>query len=213
MNSIAIDYKPVVTNKEGIRRFIMACRLAVPAEMKQEEIANLLGLSRSTFAALLDLGRLPKSNSIPLESYLNMLRLLRPCFPGTEIEITEDDLWNLLLVEREKDSSIPSGLSVELKKQIAKEQTKEGGLSYEEVFEMISRRFEGLPKNGINYKDGSFSYEEASALVQTMIDGRYLPSNEIELAVMTALLEREDGSHDALWVRWLAGLMPATYNP
>jgi hypothetical protein len=108
---------------------------------------------------------------------------------------------------------MPSGLSVELKKQIEKEMAREGGQSYETVFEMICKRFEGLPRNGINYKDGSFSIEEARKLVQAMLDGNYLPSNELELAVITAVLERENGTHDGLWVRWLAGLMPPTYNP
>ena len=92
MFEVSSSYVPVTTSKKGIRRFIMACRLSLPVDLKQEEIASLLGLSRSTFAALLDLERLPKSSSIPLESYVNMLRLLKPKFPGTEVDITEDDL-------------------------------------------------------------------------------------------------------------------------
>lgn len=213
MNTISYDYKPVTTSKEGIRRFIMACRLALPSEMKQEDMAQLLGLSRSTFAALLDLGRLPKSNSIPLESYVNMLRLLKPSFPGTETEITEHDLYSLILKE-EESQQITSGLALAIEAQLTRNQSREGSRSREECLKEMASRFTGLPSNGIDYDDGEITPEEAIARLEAMLSGTYLPESEIELAILSAMLEKdEQGTHDPLWVRWLCGLMPSTYTP
>lgn len=213
MDTIGCEYKPVVTSKEGIRRFILACRLAAPADKKQEEIAALLGISRSTFAALLDLGRLPKSSSIPLESYVNMLRLLKPTYPGTDTLITEDELYKLIIVNKEDRPGIESGLAQAIKKQISREELREGGQAKDEIMDKMALRFAGLPKNGINYDDGETSIDEAKEKFLAMMSGNYLPEYEIEIAILSAMVEREDGQHDPLWIRWLCGLMPATYKP
>ena len=213
MNAIGYEYKAVVTSKEGIRRFILACRLAAPADKKQEEIAALLGISRSTFAALLDLGRLPKSSSIPLESYVNMLRLLKPTYPGTDILITEDELYKLIIVNKDSNPGIESGLAQAIKNQISREELREGGQAKDEIVDKMALRFTGLPRNGINYDDGETSIGEAKEKFLAMMSGNYLPEYEIELAILSAIIEREDGRHDPLWIRWLCGLMPATYKP
>lgn len=207
------DYKPVEISKDGLRRFIRACRLAMPDNLKQEDVAEWIGVSRSTFAALLDISRIPKTESIPLGSYVNMLRYLRPKYPGTEIEIKEEDLFNLLIKEKDVSQVIYSALAEAVQSQLERNQKREGGRTYEECFDEFCRRLEGLPRNGLNYKDGSVSEEEARDRMKKILSGEYLPESEIEVAILAASLEREDGTHDYLWVKYLCGLMPATYRP
>ena len=118
-----------------------------------------------------------------------------------------------MLTEKESEHKIPSGLAIEVAKQLERNQKRDACNSADEAFEAMAAKFSGLPKNGINYNDGELSSDDARALLQNILSGSYLPTNDIELALLSAILEREDGTHDPLWVRWLCGLMPSTYNP